>query len=294
MCRTSWAQGDVQGKRERNMIGVNESELERHTSADGPFVWRQFSPREFYDFLGWNIVHELKYEVMKCVLNQCPWPASHKKRGAVYVLVFDDTKPLYVLACLFWLFIYTSSVWIHILSENNIDLRAITTAETETCDDFITQKPTALPSACQLLRTSKWQKVMLRWRLPLRYWDRLPALCLSSKTPLSSPVTSLMRFISAAGSRSWSPVRFNHCLHMVFPAALGNQENVDVRQIATRTERWLVDLGGLCQGRNWGCLKPKTPLMLKIRLLQTISRHLMLSVVQSELLSLNVLIITVI
>lgn len=121
---------------------------------------------------------------------------------------------------------------------------------------------TALPPARRLLCTSKWQKVMLGWRLPLRYWDMAPSSVSfirdTPPLPASSPVSLLTCFISAAGSRSWSPVRFNHCLHMGFPAALGNKEYVDVRQIPSRTEKWLFDLGGLRHGRNWRGLKPKT------------------------------------
>lgn len=48
--------GGVQGIKERNMNGVNESELESHMSADGPFVWRQFLPRELNDALRRNVV----------------------------------------------------------------------------------------------------------------------------------------------------------------------------------------------------------------------------------------------
>lgn len=47
-------------------------------------------------------------------------------------------------------------------------------------------------------------------------------------SPLASSLTCC---ISAARSRSKSSVRFNHYPRMVLPAALGKQENVDVRQI---------------------------------------------------------------
>lgn len=54
----------------------------------------------------------------------------------------------------------------------------------------------ALPPARRLLRTSKWQKVMLGWRLPLRYWDMAPSsVPFIRYTPLLPP-SLLARFFA--------------------------------------------------------------------------------------------------
>lgn len=155
-----------------------------------------------------------------------------------------------------WLLMNTSLVWIQITSQKTVLIRVLTIRTAETCDDFITHK--TLLCCFQLIgsiappngRRWCWGEGCL--------WDTETGSQFSAFHPrLSppSPVSLLTCFISAARSRSWSPVRFNHCLHMAFPAVLRNQENMDVRQIPTRTERWLVDLGGLCWGRRWGCSK---------------------------------------
>lgn len=121
------------------------------------------------------------------------------------------------------------------------------------------EKPTTLLSTLQLLHICKWQEVMLRWRPPLRNWDSLSVFCLSSQTLPSYLISLLTCFISAAGSRSESLVRFNHSLLVALPAALGSQENVEVRRIPTRTEvhdytRWRLILAGTCRGGSRGCL----------------------------------------
>lgn len=149
--------------------------------------------------------------------------------------------------------------------------------------------PTALPSARQLLRTSKWQKVMVRWRLPLRYWVRLPFLCLSSKTPPSTPVPLLTCFISAAGSRSWSPVRFNHCLTHGVPSCFGKPGKCGCETNTNQDGAMISRSGRLVPREELRVFEAQNPLMLKIRPLQTINKHLMLPVVQSELLSLYLL-----
>lgn len=55
----------------------------------------------------------------------------------------------------------------------------------------------------------------------------------------------------------------------------------------------VVRSGRLAPWEELEVFEAQNPLMLKIRLLQTINRHLMLSVVQSELFSLYLLVITV-
>lgn len=159
----------------------------------------------------------------------------------------------------------------------------------EACEDFITQK--SHHAARQLLHTSKWQKVMLRWRLPLRYWDRLPVLCLSSETSPPRPCLCWRASSQLPGhvheaqsglitvytwrsqllwetSKMWMWVKYQ-------PAMISRS-------------------GRLVPREELRAFEDQAPLMLKIRPLQTINRHLMLSVVQSEHLSLYLLIITVI
>lgn len=66
---------------------------------------------------------------------------------------------------------------------------------------------------CSIPTFAKWQKVMLRWRLPVRNWDSLPASIFHPRHVKIFPpylITSLTCFISVGVSRSESPVSFNH------------------------------------------------------------------------------------
>lgn len=95
--------------------------------------------------------------------------------GAVYVLVFIWRVLRFCVFCswlhLFrlavWLFMDTSSVWIDITSQKTILIRVLTIRTAETWDLWWLhhhKNAAMLLSARQPLHTSKWQKVMLRWR----------------------------------------------------------------------------------------------------------------------------------
>lgn len=117
------------------------------------------------------------------------------------------------------------------------------------------EKPTLLLSTLQLSHICKWQEVMLGWRLPLRNWGSLSVFYLSSQALPSSLISLLTCFISAARSHSESPVKFNHSLLVALPAAVGNQENTEVRRIPTRTEVCdYTDPGTHVRRGSWGCL----------------------------------------
>lgn len=115
----------------------------------------------------------------------------------------------------------------------------MTDGEPACCDDSIGEIVSSLLYVCER------QEVMLRWRQPLRNWDS-PFLFsyLSSQTlpwlpPPASPwlVSLLTCFISAAESRSESPVRFNHSPARGASSCCGKAGRTwrEVKRISTRT-----------------------------------------------------------
>lgn len=124
----------------------------------------------------------------------------------------------------------------------------MTDGEPACCDDSIGEIVSSLLHVCER------QEVMLRWRQPLRNWDS-PFLFsyLSSQTlprlpPPASPwlVSLLTCFISAAESRSESPVRFNHSPARGASSCCGKAGRTwrEVKRISTRT----FFLGGWGEG----------------------------------------------
>lgn len=206
----------------------------------------------FLDFLRWNIVVFINYN-FQCFLNQrldqqvpkYPFWLIFTSRGGRLVphLCLKPPK-LFVV----WLLVSMSSAWIQIRKQYWSVCWQLGRLRPATTSSHTKPRRAAFSSSApsHLQMAEGDVGVKAAFEILRQAPSSLPFI----KTSPPRPVSLLTHFISAARSRSWSPVRFNHCLHMAFPAVLGNQENVNVRQIPTRTERWLVDLGGLCWGRS--------------------------------------------